>query len=140
MRKNSNKVYVILSLFTLFICVQAFTFDKKKEEDKFKNLKVLSKKMSGEEMHLLMRNYSKSLGVRCGHCHFVTKGDKPQIDFASDANPKKDIARKMIKMQDRINKRFISRIGDHNLEKITCVTCHMGRIKPIISVDSLAKK
>jgi hypothetical protein len=35
-----------------------------------------------------------------------------------------------------INKKYISKIGD--LETIACVTCHMGHLKPVNSIDSLS--
>lgn len=107
------------------------------------NLKVLPKHTSGEEIHRIMRGYSRSLGVRCGFCHAqgpAGPDGKPTLDFASDEKPEKDIARKMIKMTDAINDKYLGKIkADHALEQITCATCHMGNIKPLISADSLKK-
>ena len=90
-----------------------------------------------------MKGYSKSLGVKCGHCHYSEKvegQDKPKWDFASDEKPEKKIARDMMRMEDAINSRYIAKIGDGKLDKITCVTCHRGKTEPMISVDSLVGK
>lgn len=124
---------------SIFIC-QSFTQQKHEDDDKPVNLKVLPKNLSDEEIHKIMRGYSKSLGVKCGFCHQNTAGTPPHFDFASDAKPEKKIARKMITMVDNINKKYLSKIDDGKLEQIACVTCHMGNVKPIVSVDSLVRK
>jgi hypothetical protein len=132
----------ILTAFIIIVAVtiMAQTSAQQKEEWKPKNLKVLPKNTSDEEIHAIMRTYSKSLGVRCGFCHKHTEGEKPDFDFASDEKQEKLTARKMIKMVDGINKKYIAKIGEGKFEKITCVTCHMGNTKPIVSADSLPKK
>jgi hypothetical protein len=63
------------------------------------------------------------------------------MDFASDDKPEKNIARNMMRMTEAINSNYIGKMigGDHTLESITCVTCHMGKKTPIVSIDSLAK-
>jgi hypothetical protein len=135
----SKRMIAVAALLVFIIAAQALTFEEKKEE-RPKNLKVLSKNISGEDLHLLMRAYSKALGVRCTFCHVAEEGKPPKFDFASDSKPEKNIARKMITMQNKINKRFLNKIGDHKFEQITCVSCHNGRIKPIVTADSLSKK
>jgi hypothetical protein len=47
----------------------------------------------------------------------------------------------MMRMTAAINENYIGKMigGDHTLEQINCVTCHMGRQTPIISLDSLKK-
>jgi hypothetical protein len=82
-----------------------------------------------------MKTFSKSLGVKCNHCHVARTDDPKKLDFAADDKPEKQIARKMIRMTADINKKYISKIGD--LDHITCVTCHRGHLKPLIDVDSL---
>ena len=90
-----------------------------------------------------MKNFCKSLGVRCGECHVSTSNgeqDHPEFDFASDAKPEKNIARDMMRMVTAVNHKYLSKAGDGKLEEITCVTCHRGSLKPMVSVDSLPKK
>jgi hypothetical protein len=135
-----KKLIVIVFLSLVVIIVQSSAQQKNPKEEKPQNLKVLSKKLSDEEIHTIMRGYAKSLGVRCGFCHKHDNGNPPNFDFASDEKNEKLVARKMIKMVDAINKKYIDKIGEHKFEKITCVTCHMGNTKPTVSVDSLPKK
>ena len=51
-----------------------------------------------------MRNFNQALGVQCTYCHM-------EGDFASDANPKKETARKMIAMVRQIDTSFPSSAG-----------------------------
>src|SRR4030088_1889395 len=51
------------------------------------NLKVLTV-ASGAEVGQIMRTFTAGLGVQCVYCHV-------QGNFASDENPKKEIARQM---------------------------------------------
>ena len=132
-------IFTTLFIFSTILLV-SFIQQKEEKDEKPSNLKVLSKKLSEDELHAIMRTYSKSLGVRCKHCHAAPTGEPPQIDFASDVNPKKNIARKMIKMVAGINKKYIGKITAYHLEPITCVTCHMGNVSPTVSVDSLKAK
>jgi len=81
-----------------------------------KNLKVL--KVTGAELMPIMHSFSAGLGVKCDFCH--VKGD-----FASDDNPHKDIARKMIVMAQQINANF----PDGKMH-VTCYTCHRGEEEP----------
>ena len=107
-----------------------------------KNLKVLPKKISAEELQNTMRIYAKSLGVRCGFCHEAKENKatgKPEPDFASDAKPEKTSSRKMIRMTEDINKKYLGKISS-DFEQIACLTCHRGSPKPMVSVDSLPKK
>jgi photosynthetic reaction center cytochrome c subunit len=82
-----------------------------------KNLKVL--KVEGRELGALMRTYTVALGgVRCDFCHV-------QGDFASDENPKKLIARRMITIAQEVNAKF-----PDGKEHVTCYTCHRGDPTP----------
>jgi hypothetical protein len=82
-----------------------------------KNLKVL--KVEGRELGALMRSYTVALGgVRCDFCHV-------QGDFASDENPKKEIARHMISMVQDISAKYAD-----TKEHVTCYTCHAGSATP----------
>jgi hypothetical protein len=139
----NNKLVAFISIIAILFVCQALTpsqdKDKKKGEanEDAKNLKVLSKKMSHDDLIALMKVYSKSLGVKCNHCHAQRKDDAEKLDFASDEKPEKGIARKMIKMTADINKKYISKMD--GIKEVRCVTCHNGHIHPVNSVDSLAK-
>lgn len=137
-----KKLIAITALLFAIVFGQGFV---KHDDEKPTNLKVLPKNISEEDLHTVMRQYSMSLGVRCGFCHVSEKvegQEKPKWDFASDQKPEKDIARNMIKMTNAINEKYLAKIkdGERSLEQITCVTCHMGRPTPIVSVDSIRKK
>jgi hypothetical protein len=132
--KNLVTTFVIVVI--IFICHAIARQKPEEHHEKAENLKVLPKNMPDEEIHELMKIYSKSLGVRCNHCHAQSKADPKKLSFASDEKPEKEIARKMMKMTADINKKYITKIG--NLESVTCVTCHMGHLKPTVSVDSLS--
>lgn len=139
---NLNKKIIIIAGFVFAVLFgQSFA---KHDDEKATNLKVLPKNISGEDLHNVMRQYSRSLGVRCGFCHVSEKiegQEKPKWDFASDAKPEKNIARDMMRMTETINEKYLGKIkADHKLEQVSCVTCHMGRPTPIISVDSIVKK
>ena len=59
------------------------------------NLKVL-KVSSGAEVRQIMRTFTVGLGVQCVYCHVMG-------NFPSDENPKKEVARHMIQMAQKIN-------------------------------------
>jgi hypothetical protein len=81
------------------------------------NLKVL-KVSTGAEVGQIMRTFTAGLGVQCVFCH-------EQGNFASDANPKKDIARHMITMTQQINGNF-----SEGKLRVSCYTCHRGEAEP----------
>jgi Photosynthetic reaction centre cytochrome C subunit len=135
-----KKALLLVTLVATVIFMQAFAI--KQHDEHPQNLKVLPKDISEDDLHNIMRNFSKSLGVHCDFCHVSEKVEgqqRPKFDFASDAKPEKNIARDMMHMTESINHEYLAKIngGDHKLEQITCVTCHMGHKTPNISVDSL---
>jgi hypothetical protein len=140
LKSNKKKFFLTAILFAVIFISQSFTKPSPEGDDpKPTNLKVLPKTMTGEEVHKLMRTYAKSLGVKCNFCHEQLKDDPKKLDFAADTKESKETARRMIKMQNDINAKYIGKIDSH-FEKITCVTCHNGRETPLNSVDSLVKK
>ena len=76
-----------------------------------KNLKVLPP----ENIIRTMQAFTRSLGVKCDHCHV-------QGDFASDDNPKKIIARNMIQLTAVI--RESGKIPEG--KGVGCFSCHRG--------------
>src|SRR5690242_13958328 len=87
-----------------------------------KNLKLLA---PDTDIRFVMQNFNQALGVECVYCH--TQGD-----FASDANPKKEMARKMIAMVRQIDATFPSSAGvfPAGYHEVDCNTCHRGNVKP----------
>jgi len=82
------------------------------------NLKVL-KLEPGANIGQIMRTYTTGLGVQCNFCHV-------QGNCASDDNPKKDVARKMIQVVDHAN----ATISADGKAVVTCYTCHRGEEHP----------
>jgi hypothetical protein len=82
------------------------------------NLKVL-KVSSGQEVTQIMRTFTAALGVQCAYCHMAG-------NYASDENPKKDVARKMIHMTQQINS---ANFPDSKMY-VSCYTCHRGDAQP----------
>jgi hypothetical protein len=105
------------------------------EEEKAKNLKVLPKNISHEELENVMRGFKNALGVKCSFCHDPRKDDPKKLDFAGDENKHKEIARDMMRMTARINKKYFKEDGDEPL-KVTCFTCHHGNEEPRSRPDS----
>lgn len=98
------------------------------------NLKVLPKDIARPALTAIMRGYNSSLGVQCNHCHVEDMAQR-----ASDDNPKKEIARKMIKMTMDINSTYLEGVGDAAVPdqpKVTCFTCHRGAVKPLTVAGS----
>ncbi|MEK7316243.1 MAG: c-type cytochrome [Candidatus Eisenbacteria bacterium] len=109
--------------------------------EKSKNLKVLPKNTPPEKLRAVMTGFTRSLGVRCSHCHVGEEG-KPldTYDFASDKNEKKAVARGMLKMLGKVNKELES-IQPTKSERANmwCHTCHHGRPIPMTLAEELTR-
>lgn len=86
-----------------------------------KNLQVLPKTLTKDQIKAVMKAQTKALGVECDHCHDVP-------DMASDKNEHKKIARDMMRLTDELNSKWFS--GKVGKATITCNTCHRGKEKP----------
>ncbi len=95
------------------------------------NLKALPKDTTGDQVIALMHSYEAALGVECEFCH-ARNPETKRNDFASDANPKKDKARLMIKMTENINTQFVSQLNPKPENPVTCGTCHRGASEPTV--------
>jgi hypothetical protein len=99
--------------------------------DKFTNLQVLPKDISKEQLVDTMRLFSRSLGVRCDHCHEVSM---ERQDWASDKKDAKNAARNMLKMVHVINADYMPKTealpGEKSGDKVNCWTCHRGQKEP----------
>lgn len=80
-----------------------------------KNLKILPADVNIQQT---MGVFRAALGVQCTYCH--VRGD-----FASDDNPKKNVARNMLRIAADINAEF-----PDGKRHVTCYTCHHGETKP----------
>ena len=105
------------------------------------NLKVLPKDTTGAQIHEIMDGWSGALGVHCDTCHMADPNHlgpngRPQLNFADDSKPEKQIARVMFTMTQEINSNYItkSKSLDVNMDEhggsVTCGTCHRGKQHP----------
>jgi hypothetical protein len=122
----------ILSVIVCFIALILMSFAVTKDEPTYKNLKVLPKNINKKQMDSVMHHFASSLGVRCNYCHQYNAEQKA-MDFASDANEKKGVAREMLKMMQKLNKKYFHVNDSKNLTaklEITCYSCHNGKANP----------
>jgi len=125
------------------IVFQAFT---KSHQPQFKNLQILPKGISHDDLDSVMHHFTASLGVKCGYCHVGDPATR-KMDFAKDDKPEKQIARKMMLMTIDINKNHFQQIAEsmdsgklapstdtsafsYMLKYVTCYTCHRGDPHP----------
>ena len=99
----------------------------------YKNLKVLPKNVSTKKLQeIMIDDFEDGLGVSCGFCHAEQKGSH-KLDYASDEKPEKEIARNMMRMTMKLNRKYFQSphalIGDSTLV-VTCNTCHRGQPHP----------
>ncbi|MFN7992213.1 MAG: c-type cytochrome [Bryobacteraceae bacterium] len=103
-----------ISVMVLLLSVAALAQGPGRQMPAPKNLKILKP----ENLMPAMRAFRTALGVKCEFCHV-------EGDFASDENPHKEIARKMMLMTHEINAKF----PDGKMH-VTCYTCHRGAEEP----------
>src|SRR3954451_16585080 len=97
-----------------------------------KNLQVLPKDTTRQQLNPIMRGFTRALGVRCPFCHVGEEGaDLSTFDFASDEKPTKKTARIMLQNLIDTNAKFAA-IGDKPAgePRVSCWTCHRGEQKP----------
>ncbi|MBB2148012.1 c-type cytochrome [Pedobacter gandavensis] len=124
-----RKIITFSLLLGAVVMLSAFM---QQEEPKAKNLKVLPKNISHDDLDKVMDGFKLALGVKCNFCHAPRKDDPKKLDFASDENPKKEIARNMIRMTNKINKKYFhEKNKEGKLTNISCVSCHNGKEEPI---------
>jgi len=91
-----------------------------------KNLQVLPKDWTGQQVGMFMRTYfTTGLGMMCTDCHVQ--------DRSADDKKEKQTARQMLKMMIAAND-ALKGIGEPaaaGTYKVTCYTCHRGQRKPI---------
>jgi hypothetical protein len=125
---------LVVSFACLVFIVAGIAATKPPEDHKFKNLKVLPKDISGDELDKVMDGFKAALGVKCNFCHAPSKdSSNHHLDFASDDKPEKDIARHMMRMTSKINKKYFSfnkNEQGQTIPAISCITCHRGDPHP----------
>ncbi len=126
--KKKIVTFCALSFFVL-LGMAAVKLNPKKD----RNLKILPKDISDAKLDSIMQTYTIALGVKCNFCHVPMKNIVDSLDYASDAEPMKEEARKMMRMTIYINKtnfHFDKRQRPEYLHTVTCKTCHRGEPFP----------
>ena len=144
-----KSIFIIIGCVLSVLLFQAFTTQR---PSAFKNLQILPKDISKDDLDSVMHHFTASLNVKCNFCHVRNEAEK-KMDFASDDKPEKLIARKMMLMSIDINTKYFKDIeeemnkeGDHPasdnqikidgdsvknmLSYVTCYTCHRGDEHP----------
>src|SRR5262245_58150278 len=98
-----------------------------KAGESFKNVTTSTlKELSVDDFVASMGVITADLGLDCADCHPNAGTDK--ADFVVD-NPRKNTARRMVDMVTAINRTNFS-----SQQRVTCWTCHHGRITPSTTV------
>lgn len=108
-----------------------------------KNLKVLPKNLTGDQVVDIMRHWAGDLGQKCSTCHAEypdhrkNERGEPMLDFPSDAKPQKHMARIMYKMMQVDKNNYVQKVADLDTDTskpmaapLTCGTCHRGHLDP----------
>lgn len=128
---NRTKFLMLSGIAAVVFAISAFTqAPTTVQTEGPKNLKVLPKNVSHEELEKVMKGFNAALGVKCNFCHAPKSNGEKGLDFASDENPHKNIAREMMKMTNKINKKYFKHEHAGVIQNITCETCHNGNKEP----------
>ncbi len=146
----NKSIFIIIGCVLSVLIFQAFTTTP---QPRFKNLKILPKDISKDDLDSVMHHFTASLNVKCNFCH-VKNNETNKMEFAKDDKPEKLIARKMMLMSIDINTKYfkdieeeMSKEKDHEmtdsnpikidgdsvrnmLSYVTCYTCHRGDAHP----------
>lgn len=106
-------------------CTALFTFTARTQTgathqtagQKFKNIRILND-MPAHQLGKVMNLMGASLGVGCSYCH-------TGYEFQKDGNPKKEVARRMLRMTFALNR---DNFGGRPV--VSCNTCHNGSPEP----------
>ena len=129
-------VFIIISLVSV-----AATFPTEDEPAfKAKNLKVLPKDIGYEELDSIMDGFKAALGVKCNFCHVPSKTDPKKLDFAADDKDHKIIAREMMLMTAKLNKKYFKEFQEKKgVAAVQCATCHRGKPEPKLEIVPIKK-
>jgi hypothetical protein len=134
----NKKIIVTLGLLSVVVLGAMTSMTPQKAQDEgFKNLKVLPKHISNDDLHKVMEEWEHSLGVHCNFCH-VRNEDTKKMDWANDAKPEKEMARNMYKMMNKINQKYFHAGKDSSgmimKAGINCNTCHRANAHPEVTI------
>lgn len=134
----NKKIVVTIGLLSVVVLGAMTSMTPKKAQDEgFKNLKVLPKNISNDNLHKVMEEWEHSLGVHCNFCH-VRNEETKKMDWANDAKPEKAMARDMYKMMNKINQKYFhakkDSLGMIMPAGVNCNTCHRGTAHPEVIV------
>jgi hypothetical protein len=118
------KSFIVVGTFAclLFVLTAANPLPKR-------NLQVLPKDISDAKLDSIMKQYNKALGVACNFCHVRVHDKTDSLYYASDKDPMKTTARKMMRMTIEINRKNFwtdKKKKPHELNEVDCNTCHRG--------------
>ena len=136
----NRKLLVTLGLSSIVTFVALTSMAPEKEG--FKDLDVLPKNITHEQLGKVMHEWSASLGVHCDFCHAPNKEGKG-LDFASNAKPEKEMARSMYKMMNKINQKYFEAKKDSTgmvmTSGVNCYSCHRGDSHPEVKLPEMHK-
>jgi hypothetical protein len=129
----NKKKLLTISLLSTMVIAGASVLGSGNKELPFVNLKILPKNISSKLLNQIMvDDFSDGLGVSCMSCH-AEDSTTHRVNYASDANPQKNMARRMMKMTLKINRQFFGirhpSIGGSTMV-VTCFSCHRGTFFP----------
>jgi hypothetical protein len=128
-----NRKIKVAGMLFIFVAI-GMAATRPNEDPGPKNLKVLPKNISKDDLDKVMDGFKAALGVKCNFCHAASKDSSSnKLDFASDDKPEKNVARHMMRMTAKINKKFFSFNKDEKGESkqtVFCITCHRGNPHP----------
>ena len=103
---------------------EAAAADENWKPDEIKNLTVLPKETSVDDVMKIMKAWNTALNVQCVFCHVGSVG-KPlsTFDFASDNKKRKETSRVMLRAAMDMNEKFKT-IGGDEPPEVSCATCH----------------
>ena len=130
MRYNQKKIFLLLGILAMTAILVSWNRAKIGDD---RNLKVLPKDISSDSLERVMDHFVTALNVDCKYCHAPKDPAEPKkLNYASDANPKKDITRTMLRMTNEMNEKFMSQLPGKAAQVVTCNTCHRGETVPLI--------
>jgi len=97
----------------------------------FENIELFKQVPAERLLRIMEMGFSKSLGVKCDHCHDTS-------NFAADSKDEKKIARQMFRMVGEINGNQLKKIEGLKSKDpvVNCTTCHRGEKKPATEMRS----
>lgn len=102
-----------------------------------KNLQVLPKDTTRQQINPIMQGFTQALGVRCEHCH-IDEGRGGRQDYPADDKAPKAAARLMMRMTMDVNDKLKNGLTNGHGVQVQCVTCHRGVTIPKQLADVVA--